>query len=149
MANLDKSLKGFRDAITNLGLWDDVLLFTNSDFTRTLQPNGNETGSGTDHGWGGHQIVMGGPVVGQHIYGEFPDLARNTGLDVDSNRGRWIPTTAVEQYASVAAKWFMSEGASYISGLSDGTVSGVFPNLGRFQTVSSIPSNLGYLNFSV
>ncbi|MES2593961.1 MAG: DUF1501 domain-containing protein [Verrucomicrobiota bacterium] len=151
MGNLDKSLKGFKDAIAAIdpALWNDTLLFTSSDFTRTLQPNGSEASSGTDHGWGGHQIVMGGPVIGQRIYGNFPDLARATSQDVDSNRGRWIPTTAVDQYASVAAKWFMSQGTSYVSGLTSNDVSTVFPNLGRFQTVSTIPSNLGFVDFTV
>lgn len=151
MSQLDRSLKGFKDALAAVdpALWDDTLLFTHSDFTRTLQPNGNETSSGTDHGWGGHQIVMGGPVIGQRIYGTFPDLARATGQDVDSNRGRWIPTIAVDQYASVAAKWFMSQGSSYVSGLTSNDVTTVFPNLGRFQSVSTIPGNLGFLDFAV
>jgi uncharacterized protein (DUF1501 family) len=157
LSNLDKALKGFKDAIDAVSsaegngsnLWNDTLLFTNSDFARTLQPNGNETGSGTDHGWGGHQIVMGGPVIGQRIYGTFPDLARASGQDVDSNRGRWIPTLAVDQYASVAAKWFMSQGSSYISGLTNDDVSTIFPNLSRFQSVNTIPSTLGFVNFSV
>lgn len=150
MGNLDKTLKGFRDAINAVdpALWNDVLLFTNSDFARTLQPNGSETGAGTDHGWGGHQIVMGGPVIGQRIYGAFPDLARAAGQDVDSNRGRWIPTLAVDQYASVAAKWFMSQGSSYVSGLTSNDVSTIFPNLGRFQSVGTIPSNLGFVDFN-
>jgi uncharacterized protein (DUF1501 family) len=92
---------------------------------------------------------MGGPVIGQRIYGTFPDLARATGQDVDSNRGRWIPTLAVDQYASVAAKWFMSEGTGYVSGLTSNDVTTVFPNLGRFQSVSTIPSNLGFVDFAV
>ncbi len=155
MGQLDKALKGFKDAIDAItlaegsgDLWNDTLLFTNSDFTRTLQPNGNETGSGTDHGWGGHQIVMGGPIIGQRIYGTFPDLARATGQDVDSNRGRWIPTLAVDQYASVVAKWFMSQGTGYVSGLTSADVSTIFPNLGRFQGVGSIPGNLGFVDFA-
>lgn len=151
MGQLDKSLKGFKDAIEAVdpALWNDTLLFTNSDFARTLQPNGSETGSGTDHGWGGHQIVMGGPVIGQHIYGTFPDLARAASQDVDSNRGRWIPTLAVDQYASVVAKWFMSDSGGYVSGLTSSDVSTIFPNLGRFQSVGSIPSNLGFVDFAV
>ncbi len=150
LGQLDKSLKGFKDAIQAVdpALWNDVLLFTNSDFARTLQPNGNESGSGTDHGWGGHQIIMGGPVTGQRIYGGFPDLARASGQDVDSNRGRWIPTTSVDQYASVVAKWFMSEGSSYVSGLTSSDVSTIFPNLGRFQAVNTIPSNLNFVDFN-
>jgi uncharacterized protein (DUF1501 family) len=155
MDDLDKALKGFKDAVEAVGtaegssLWNDTLLFTNSDFARTLQPNGSETSSGTDHGWGGHQIIMGGPVIGKRIYGSFPDLARATGQDVDSNRGRWIPTIAVDQYSSVVAKWFMSQGSSYVSGLTSDDVGTIFPNLSRFQSVSSIPSNLGFLDFGV
>lgn len=150
MGNLDKSLKGFRDAIAAIdpSLWNDTLLFTNSDFARTLQPNGTDNASGTDHGWGGHQLIMGGPVVGQRIYGTFPDLARATSQDVDSNRGRWIPTVAVDQYASVVAKWFMSQGVNYVPGITSADVSTIFPNLGRFQAVNSIPTNLGFVNFN-
>jgi uncharacterized protein (DUF1501 family) len=157
LEQLDNSLKGFKDAIEAVGaaegnasgLWNDTLLFTNSDFARTLQPNGDETGAGTDHGWGGHQIVMGGAVIGQRIYGSFPNLARGTGQDVDEDRGRWIPTTAVDQYASVVARWFMSQGSSYVSGLTSEDLSTIFPNLGRFQSVSTIPSELGFIDFTV
>lgn len=157
MGNLDKALKGFKDAIAAVSaaegggsnLWNDTLLFTHSDFTRTFQPNGNVVGSGTDHGWGGHQIVMGGPVVGRKIYGVFPDLARATGQDVDSNRGRWIPTHSVDQYASVTAKWFMSQGTSYVPGITGSQITDIFPNLGRFQNINTIPSELGFLDFTV
>jgi uncharacterized protein (DUF1501 family) len=38
------------------------------DFGRTLQPSG----SGTDHGWGNHHLVLGGAVNGGRIYGRFP-----------------------------------------------------------------------------
>ncbi len=157
MGNLDKALKGFKDALAAVStaegggsnLWNDTLLFTHSDFARTLQPNGTETNSGTDHGWGGHQIVMGGPVIGGRVYGEFPDLARATGQDVDSNRGRWIPTTAVDQYSSVVAKWFMSQGTVFVPGITSSSISTIFPNLGRFQSVTSIPPSLGFLDFVV
>jgi uncharacterized protein (DUF1501 family) len=151
MLNLDRSLKGFKDALAaaDATLWDNTLLFTHSDFTRTLQPNGSQAADGTDHGWGGHQVVMGGPVIGQRIYGAFPDLARNAGQDVDSSRGRWIPTTAVDQFGSVIAKWFMSEGASYLSGITESSIATVFPNLSRFQAVNTIPSSLGFVDFAV
>jgi uncharacterized protein (DUF1501 family) len=146
---LDKALLAFKNAVSALSLWNSTLLFSNSDFSRTFQPNGTTDTSGTDHGWGGHQIIMGGPVIGGRIYGTFPDLARSAGQDVDSNRGRWIPTTAVEQYASVAAKWFMSQGSNYLGGLTNDHLATIFPNLGRFQNVSSIPSNLQYANFNL
>jgi hypothetical protein len=40
-----------------------------------------------------------------------------------SARGRWIPTTAVDQYAATLASWY---------GVSDGDLPAVFPNLARF-----------------
>lgn len=157
LGDLDKSLQGFRDALTSLGLWNDTLLFTNSDFTRTFQPNGESGLSGTDHGWGGHQIVMGGPVRGGRVFGAFPSLARAnndpaTSLDADTEgraRGRWIPTTSVEQFMSVAAKWFLSQdGGGYLGGLTNDDIAAIFPNLGRFQNVGDIPANLQFLDFT-
>ncbi len=158
MGDLDKALKGFRDAIAAVtsaenvsgqDLWNDVTLFTNSDFTRTLNPNGSVKESGTDHAWGGHQIVMGGAVNGQRIYGNFPSLAISSGLDVDisaNSRGRWIPTLAVEQFGSDIAKWFMSSGNQYLPGLTSSDLATIFPNLARFQSVGS---ELGFMDFSV
>ena len=45
---------------------DHVTLFTMSEFGRTLDSNSG----GTDHGWGTHQIVLGGAVQGGKIYGQ-------------------------------------------------------------------------------
>ena len=44
----------------------NVTLVTMSDFGRTLDSNG----AGSDHGWGTHQIVLGGAVKGGKIYGQ-------------------------------------------------------------------------------
>ena len=52
-------LKGFRDELVNLGLWDRITIVISSEMGRTTTPN---TSGGTDHGWGGHHIVMGGNV---------------------------------------------------------------------------------------
>jgi len=52
-------LKGFRDELVNLGLWDRITIVVSSEMGRTTTPN---TSGGTDHGWGGHHIVMGGNV---------------------------------------------------------------------------------------
>ena len=48
-----------------------VTLFTMSEFGRTLDSNG----LGSDHGWGTHQIVMGGAVKGGFIYGQNHNVA--------------------------------------------------------------------------
>ena len=117
---------------------DNVVTITHSDFTRTLTPNGQDAATaGSDHGWGGHQIVLGGPVNGGQIYGAFPSLALGAGLDAgSSNRGRWIPTTSVDQYAAVSAKWL---------GVDPSYLADIFPNLSRFDSPFGGTANLGFL----
>ncbi|MEM1058675.1 MAG: DUF1501 domain-containing protein [Verrucomicrobiota bacterium] len=139
MEELGASLKAFSDAMIALGVNDDVLTISHSDFARTLSPNGTDASStGTDHGWGGHQIVMGGGVNGSRIYGHFPNLILDTGRDVDQvrGRGRWIPTTSVDQYLASSARWL---------GIDNSALSTIFPNLSRFDDPFSGPANLGYV----
>jgi uncharacterized protein (DUF1501 family) len=121
---LSRAVKSFYDAMSSEGLWDNVMMFTASDFNRTLTPNKNDSTGGSDHAWGGHAFIAGGAVKGQKIYGKFPELTVNGGMDVQGNRGRWIPSTAVDQYAAMIAKWF---------GVSDSVIPAIFPNLGRFM----------------
>jgi uncharacterized protein (DUF1501 family) len=106
--------------------------FTASDFSRTFPANGQ----GSDHGWGSHHMVLGGAVNGGHgpgtakTYGRFPDQTIN-GPD-DTNTGRWIPSTAIDQYCATLASWF---------GVTDSDLNTVFPNLNRFAT-----RNLGFMS---
>ena len=142
--NLCRSIKAFSDAMKAIGMWDKVMLFTASDFNRTFTPNKSDQTGGSDHAWGGHSVVAGGAVKGGRIYGQFPDLTINGGIDCTGNRGRWIPTTAVDQKAALIGKWF---------GLSDAQVTQVFPNFTRFQPDLS-PStlqarNLDFVDFAV
>jgi uncharacterized protein (DUF1501 family) len=98
--NISVSLKSFYDALTEIGMQNSVTAFTHSDFGRTLTSNGD----GSDHAWGGNQIVVGGAVHGQEIYGQYPSLALNGPQDVGG--GRLIPTTSSDQYAATLASWF-------------------------------------------
>ncbi len=125
-AELSQSINAFQSAMTQIGTsygdpaFDQrVTSFTVSDFGRTFPSNS----LGSDHGWGSHHMVVGGAVKGQNTYGTWPTLT--VGGPDDTSTGRWIPTTAVDQYAATMAKWF---------GVDSTHMPTVFPNLGRFAT---------------
>jgi hypothetical protein len=70
LGNLSNSLSAFS---TDLGSrMEDVVLVTMSEFGRTAFENGN---GGTDHGHGNLMMVLGGPVQGGKIYGDWPGLS--------------------------------------------------------------------------
>jgi len=127
-SNLANALSLFDQALATLNTQNNVTTFTESDFGRTFQPNGN---AGTDHGWGNHALVMGGAVNGGAIYGTYPTLALS-GPDDSTGRGTWVPSTSLEQYVGALAKWF---GVTAQADL-DYT----FPNLNSFsyQTIGVI-----------
>ena len=129
LAEVSAAMKAFYDATVALGIQDSVTTFTMSEFGRTLTINGD----GTDHGWGGHQLVVGGAVLGQRFYGHMPNLAAENNTD-DLDSGQVIPRLAVEQYGATLARWF---------GLPDSDRALVFPNLSRFGGYGG--ANLGFL----
>ncbi len=119
LRDVSRSLFAFQSALAQIGAQNQVTTFTASDFGRTYNTNGD----GSDHGWGSHHFLMGGAVRGGDIYGKMPAFAIN-GPD-DTGRGRWIPSTSVDEYAGTLAKWF---------GVSATDLPIVLPNLGRFAT---------------
>ena len=134
LTQLSQAISAFYAATVELGVQDKVTTFTMSDFGRTLQPAGTGVNAvGTDHAWGNHQLIVGGSVLGHTFYGTYPTLRLGGPDDTDGGsnpRGRWIPTTSVEQYAATLATWY---------GLSTADLSAVFPLIGRFST-----ANLGF-----
>jgi len=140
---LSQAMRAFYDEMIAQGRSNDVTQFTLSDFGRTLQPSGSGAASvGTDHAWGSHGFIVGGSVLGGMFYGSlrpdgtglpygYPALQLGGPDDTNSNRGQWIPTTAIDQYAATLANWY---------GLAVSDRATVFPNLSTF----AVP-NLGFL----
>lgn len=125
LGEVSRALAAFHDAMVELGTASMVTTFTTSEFGRTLTSNGN----GSDHGWGGNQLVMGGAVSGGDLYGTWPSLQLDGPDDV--GQGRVLPSTAVEQMSATLATWF---------GVAPSELASVFPRLGQFAR-----SNLGFM----
>ena len=98
-STLDSSLSAFHAAMIELGVAANVTTFTQSDFGRTLTSNGD----GSDHAWGGLQLVLGGRAR-PTIYGSYPELASAAPNDVGG--GRFIPAVSSDQYVATLARWF-------------------------------------------
>jgi uncharacterized protein (DUF1501 family) len=125
IGGVSDAMTAFYNATVELGIADSVTSFTQSDFARTLTSNGD----GTDHAWGGIQLVVGDAVRGRDMYGIYPGLALNGPDDVGG--GRLIPTTSADQYAATLAKWF---------GIANADLDMVAPNIDNFAV-----RDLGFL----
>lgn len=118
MGMTSDAMASFYNYTVEKGLDNNVTAFTMSDFGRTLRPNGD----GTDHGWAGHQLILGGAVAGGRIYGDMPFQTPLTSL---------VPTTSNEQMFAALAKWY---------GVNDDAIlKEIFPNLKNFGS-----SNINY-----
>ena len=125
LGDVSDSMKAFYDATVELGIAGNVTTFTQSDFGRTLTSNGD----GTDHAWGGIQIVTGDAVAGRELYGDYPLLA--IGGPEDVGGGRFIPSTSSDQFAATLARWF---------GIPDADLATVAPHLDNF-----VQRDLGFM----
>jgi uncharacterized protein (DUF1501 family) len=142
LIQLSQAMRAFYEDMVLHGLGDKVTQFTMSDFSRTFNPANLGAGVvGSDHAWGNHNFVVGGAITASDFYGmntsngtPYPSLIFNGPDDADSGsaaRGRWIPTTAVEQYAATLARWY---------GLPDADLPTVFPKISNFTS-----TNLGFM----
>ncbi|MBB3045801.1 uncharacterized protein (DUF1501 family) [Litorivivens lipolytica] len=129
LRELSLALSDFTTAMDHLGLADQVMVGTLSDFGRTLGNNGD----GTDHAWAGNNILLGGGMDGGRVLGDWPDLTLSGESDTAqrNGRGRLIPTTSVDQYLATLCSWF---------GVEDDNMSDLFPNLQNFATGSDVRS---------
>ena len=125
LGGVSAAMAAFYDATVKLGVSDMVTSFTQSDFARTLTSNGD----GTDHAWGGNQLVIGDAVAGREMYGIYPRLELDGPDDVSG--GRIIPTTSADQYAATLSRWF---------GIPDADLATVAPHIDNF-----VQRDLGFL----
>ena len=123
LGSVAEALASFYQATQELGLAEQVTSFTMSDFGRTLSSNGD----GTDHGWAGNQLVLGGAVNGGDLYGQL--LPQRLGSNVDIGAGRLIPTLSNSQLFGSLAAWF---------GADQNTLNLLLPELNHFAT-SALP----------
>ena len=146
LTQVDQGIGAFNEAIRAIAAadpdlsYDQVTTFQASDFNRTWTPNGEDPNSaGTDHAWGTHAFVFGGAVNGNQLHGDFPELAVGGNNDVpQGSRGRWIPTTSVDQYCAILANWFgVPAGSSELAA--------ILPNLDRFDDPFAGGSNIAFL----
>ncbi|MCA0176648.1 MAG: DUF1501 domain-containing protein [Proteobacteria bacterium] len=136
LAQLAQALTYFDDTLRQMGVDDQVTTFTMSEFGRALTSNGD----GCDHGWGGHQFVMGGAVKGGDIYGRFPTYSGpdptqpGTFASPDMlDSGQLLPALGVDQYAATLGTWL---------GVSDAELAAILPNL---STWAPADRNLGFM----
>ncbi len=159
LQQLSQAMFAFNNAMNALngiagfsGVYNEVVTFTMSEFSRTLNSNGD----GTDHAYGGVSLVMGapvsagGPLNGGTIYGPFPrqvlGLTQNDASPLPAqergecfNRGEFIPRVAVDQIAATFARWF---------GMSDSELPGLLPNIDNFVSHPNA-SLMGYQSRTV
>tara|TARA_B100001093_G_scaffold464451_1_gene481364 strand:- start:1150 stop:2589 length:1440 start_codon:yes stop_codon:yes gene_type:complete len=118
-SEINNAIELFWEEIRFHGLENNVLLYTASDFGRTLSSNGN----GTDHAWGGNHFIISGSAIGGKVYGQYPSLA--IGSENDIGRGRLLPTTSIDEYMAEIINWF---------GVPASELSTVIPNINNFSS---------------
>lgn len=131
LQEVSQALDAFYAATVQLGVDQQVTAFTLSDFGRTLQPSG----TGCDHGWGNHHLILGGAVQGGKMYGRFPLMTNYANFnasvdDFSDSRGVMLPSTSLAQYGATLAQWF---------GAADSDLNNIFPTLPNFPV-----RNLGF-----
>jgi uncharacterized protein (DUF1501 family) len=129
---LASSLAAFREALVEISSLNDVTSFTMSDFGRTI----NSNGSGTDHAWGGVQLMMGGAAAnggslrGRQVWGSYPLIELN-GAQALGNRMVMVPTTSTNQMGGAMAQWM---------GVPAADLTTIFPGINNFN-----PTRVGFL----
>lgn len=97
---IDDALRGFVAEMKAQDIWNSVLFFTESEFARTLDSNGE----GSDHAWAGIHFLIGGAVKGGNVFNRFHASLAAGNAD-DLGRGRMVPHYPWESVLVPIAEW--------------------------------------------
>jgi len=95
---VDTGLAAFYQDLVQMGVADDVLLMTFSEFGRRVRENGS---LGTDHGTAAPMFVMGNPAQGG-LFGAHPSLNAS---DLDDNEDMVFQVDFRSVYSTVLESW--------------------------------------------
>lgn len=99
LEQLSGTLSALRLNLMELGLWEQTLIMTYSEFGRRAAQNASK---GTDHGTSAPHFVMGGKVKGG-LYGQQPSLSDLANQDLKHH------VDFRQLYATVASRWWSME----------------------------------------
>jgi cullin-associated NEDD8-dissociated protein 1 len=116
---INGALQEFVGELEEQGIFDSVVVASESDFGRTLSTNG----AGTDHAWAGNHFILGGKVNGGRVYNDFPSSLL-LDSEQDLGRGRLVPKFPWENMMVPIAEWM---------GVQEQQHTSVFPNLANFD----------------
>lgn len=96
LETVDKSLNAFYQDISQMGVAENILLMTFSEFGRRVRENGS---LGTDHGTAAPMFVIGDRIKGG-LHGEYPSLAK-----LDDNGDLIYTVDFRSVYATILEDW--------------------------------------------
>jgi uncharacterized protein (DUF1501 family) len=113
MVTLNGGLNAFYNDLRNLGLLNDTLLLSFSEFGRRVTENGSR---GTDHGAASVMMVLGGGVRGG-IYGTAPSLAPGSNETLENNGADVrFETDFRSVYARIIDNWLDGDSVAILGG---------------------------------
>lgn len=102
---VDAGISAFYEDLNQMGVANDVLMMTFSEFGRRVRENGSQ---GTDHGSVAPMFILGNPTNGG-IFGEHPSLS-----NLDKNKDMLHQIDFRSVYATVLKSWLGVDSADIL-----------------------------------
>jgi uncharacterized protein (DUF1501 family) len=107
LTELDDAVTAFTNDLQQQNRFDDLLLFTFSEFGRRVEQNAS---GGTDHGTANNMFFIGGGLKEKGVLNELPDL-----LNLDEGDLRFT-IDFKNVYATILDKWLKADAKSILKG---------------------------------